>query len=154
MPETAAIGERESDAVLARVRDDSASGRREDGLDDEAVASDCHRELRKRRDRRRGLRGRAGGGKREVCAAERVPDFVVGRDSDEEGVLVDAGGTVVISETSEAIGAEEILKEHLDILHETAALLLEKEKITGAEFAALFNKEEPKAEGENTTHEE
>ena len=52
------------------------------------------------------------------------------------------------------VRAEEILKEHLDILHETAALLLEKEKITGAEFAALFNKEEPKAEGENTTHEE
>ncbi|MCR5213573.1 MAG: ATP-dependent zinc metalloprotease FtsH [Eubacterium sp.] len=34
--------------------------------------------------------------------------------------------------------AERILKENIDILHKTAELLLEKEKITGAEFEALF----------------
>ncbi len=34
--------------------------------------------------------------------------------------------------------AERILKENIDILHKTANLLLEKEKITGAEFEALF----------------
>ncbi|SEQ71197.1 cell division protease FtsH [Lachnospiraceae bacterium NE2001] len=34
--------------------------------------------------------------------------------------------------------AERILKENMDVLHKSAELLLEKEKITGAEFEALF----------------
>ncbi|MCR5226185.1 MAG: ATP-dependent zinc metalloprotease FtsH [Eubacterium sp.] len=34
--------------------------------------------------------------------------------------------------------AERILKENMDILHKTAELLIEKEKITGEEFVALF----------------
>ena len=34
--------------------------------------------------------------------------------------------------------AERILKENMDVLHKTAELLIEKEKITGEEFVALF----------------
>lgn len=37
--------------------------------------------------------------------------------------------------------AEDIIKEHMDVLHKSAALLLEKEKITGAEFEALFEED-------------
>lgn len=37
--------------------------------------------------------------------------------------------------------AEAIIKEHMDVLHKSAALLLEKEKITGAEFEALFEED-------------
>ncbi|HAN10566.1 MAG TPA: cell division protein FtsH [Clostridiales bacterium] len=40
--------------------------------------------------------------------------------------------------------AEKLLKEHIEILHSTSNLLLEKEKITGEEFEALFKKEEIK----------
>ncbi|HCC08271.1 MAG TPA: cell division protein FtsH, partial [Clostridiales bacterium] len=40
--------------------------------------------------------------------------------------------------------AEKLLKENIEIMHSTANLLLEKEKITGEEFEALFNKEEIK----------
>ena len=35
--------------------------------------------------------------------------------------------------------AERIIKEHMDVLHKSAALLLEKEKITREEFEALFD---------------
>lgn len=35
--------------------------------------------------------------------------------------------------------AKRLIKEHESVLHASASLLLEKEKITGAEFAALFN---------------
>ena len=38
--------------------------------------------------------------------------------------------------------ATAILEEHMEILHNTAKLLLEKEKITGDEFRTLFQKEE------------
>jgi cell division protease FtsH len=37
-----------------------------------------------------------------------------------------------------------ILKENMEVLHKTAELLLEKEKITGAEFRKLFTIEMPK----------
>ena len=40
--------------------------------------------------------------------------------------------------------ATSILTDNMDILHRTAALLLDKEKITGEEFAALFTIEEEK----------
>jgi cell division protease FtsH len=40
--------------------------------------------------------------------------------------------------------AKSILESHIDILHKTADLLMEKEKITGAQFRALF---EAKKEG-------
>ena len=36
--------------------------------------------------------------------------------------------------------AEKILKENIDVLHKTTELLLEKEKITGAEFEGVFEK--------------
>ena len=38
--------------------------------------------------------------------------------------------------------AERILKENIDILHKSANLLLEKEKVTGEEFAELFSSAE------------
>lgn len=39
----------------------------------------------------------------------------------------------------EAYGvAKRILEENMDILHKGASLLMEKEKITGAEFEELF----------------
>jgi len=37
--------------------------------------------------------------------------------------------------------AKEILKTHEDKLHAVAKVLLEKEKITGEEFEAIFNEE-------------
>ena len=42
--------------------------------------------------------------------------------------------------------AKAILEEHMDILHKSAALLLEKEKITRAEFEALFGEAETPAQ--------
>ncbi len=42
--------------------------------------------------------------------------------------------------------AKAILEEHMDILHKSAALLLEKEKITRAEFEALFGEAEMPAQ--------
>ena len=42
--------------------------------------------------------------------------------------------------------AEKIIKEHMDVLHKSAALLLEKEKITRDEFEALFNEDQAPAE--------
>ena len=42
--------------------------------------------------------------------------------------------------------AERIIKEHMDVLHKSAALLLEKEKITREEFEALFNEDQAPAE--------
>ena len=52
--------------------------------------------------------------------------------------------------------AQAILRNHMDILHKTAQLLIEKEKVTGKEFADLFSKVEDKEENsddlnENTT---
>ena len=37
--------------------------------------------------------------------------------------------------------AKEIILEHSEVLHQCAALLLEKEKVQKAEFEALFTKE-------------
>ncbi len=48
--------------------------------------------------------------------------------------------------------AKRILNENIDVLHASAKLLMEKEKITGDEFRELFKKDEPKAEG-NTSDE-
>ena len=42
--------------------------------------------------------------------------------------------------------AKVILEENMDVLHKSAALLLEKEKITRAEFEALFDEDETDAE--------
>jgi cell division protease FtsH len=41
--------------------------------------------------------------------------------------------------------AEEILKKNMNILHATAALLIEKERITREEFEVLFTQDEQKA---------
>ena len=42
--------------------------------------------------------------------------------------------------------AKKIISEHLDILHRAASLLMEKEKISGSEFDALFHTEEEAAD--------
>ncbi len=42
--------------------------------------------------------------------------------------------------------ATEIIKENIDVLHKSAALLIEKEKITRDEFEALFNEDKTEAE--------
>jgi len=44
--------------------------------------------------------------------------------------------------------AQRILKENIDILHKTVELLIEKEKITGQEFAALFGNNEKNEENQ------
>ena len=38
--------------------------------------------------------------------------------------------------------AKEIILEHKDVLEKSCSLLMEKEKITGEEFAALFNRDQ------------
>ncbi|KAE9636213.1 ATP-dependent zinc metalloprotease FtsH [Defluviitalea raffinosedens] len=50
--------------------------------------------------------------------------------------------------------AQAILRNHIDILHKTAQLLMEKEKISGKEFAELFNKVEEKEEKSETSQSE
>lgn len=50
--------------------------------------------------------------------------------------LIDAEVKRIIDECYEK--AKKIIEDHMDILHKTAELLLEKEKITGDEFTALF----------------
>ena len=50
--------------------------------------------------------------------------------------LIDAEVKRIIDECYEK--ARKIIEDHMDILHKTAELLLEKEKITGDEFTALF----------------
>ena len=44
--------------------------------------------------------------------------------------------------------AKRIILEHMDVLHDCAALLIEKERITREEFEALFeNREHPAPQG-------
>ncbi len=43
--------------------------------------------------------------------------------------------------------AKNLLQKHMEVLHKTAALLIEKEKITGEEFAQLFEETEPPIPG-------
>ena len=45
--------------------------------------------------------------------------------------------------------ATEIIEQNVDVLHRSAALLMEKEKITGEEFAALFTPADANASKES-----
>jgi cell division protease FtsH len=56
--------------------------------------------------------------------------------SEEVGAKIDAEVKKIIDQCYSE--AERILKENIEILHKSAELLLEKEKVTGAEFEALF----------------
>ena len=56
--------------------------------------------------------------------------------SEEVGAKIDAEVKKIIDQCYSE--AEKILKENIEILHKSAELLLEKEKVTGAEFEALF----------------
>ena len=67
----------------------------------------------------------------------------VGRDIGHEAHYSESVKSLIDSEVKRIIDdcygkARQIIEEHMDVLHKTADLLLEKEKITGEEFVALF----------------
>ena len=67
----------------------------------------------------------------------------VGRDIGHEAHYSETVKSLIDSEVKRIIDecyakAKNTIEEHMDVLHKTAELLLEKEKITGEEFAALF----------------
>ena len=71
-------------------------------------------------------------------------EVFVGRDIGHEAHFSEEVRALIDEEVKKIIDdcyakAKNILLEHMDILHKTADLLLEKEKITGEEFGALFN---------------
>ena len=68
----------------------------------------------------------------------------VGRDIGHEAHYSEAVKSMIDSEVKRIIDecyakARNIIEENMDVLHKTADLLLEKEKITGEEFTALFD---------------
>ena len=65
-------------------------------------------------------------------------DFAQSKEYSEEtaGIIDEEVKRIIDSAYSKA---EEILKEHVDKLHSVAGVLLEKEKIDGDEFDAIFN---------------
>jgi len=74
-------------------------------------------------------------------------DFVHARNYGEEiASAIDKEVKKIIDHAYEE--AKRILLENIDILHKTVDLLLEKEKITGEEFAALFNEDSNKKDDE------
>ena len=81
-------------------------------------------------------------------------EVFVGRDigheahySEEVRALIDEEVKKIIDSCYEK--ARSVISEHMDVLHAAAELLLEKEKITGEEFAELFNSH--KIEGESNS---
>ena len=67
----------------------------------------------------------------------------VGRDIGHEAHYSETVKSLIDSEVKRIIDecyakAKNTIEEHMDVLHKTAELLLEKEKITGEEFTALF----------------
>ncbi|MBR5467983.1 MAG: ATP-dependent zinc metalloprotease FtsH, partial [Firmicutes bacterium] len=88
--------------------------------------------------------------------SDRLGPIQFGEDSDEVFIGREIGrsrnyGEEVASVIDEEVNvimknaydeALRLINEHIDVLHETARLLLEKEKITGDEFRALFKKDE------------
>ena len=71
-------------------------------------------------------------------------EVFVGRDIGHEAHFSEEVRATIDEEVKKIIDdcyakAKNILLEHMDILHKAADLLLEKEKITGEEFSALFN---------------
>ena len=71
-------------------------------------------------------------------------EVFVGRDIGHEAHYSEEIKALIDEEVKKIIDdcytkARKIIEEHMDILHSTAELLLEKEKITGEEFVALFN---------------
>ncbi|MBR0145752.1 MAG: cell division protein FtsH, partial [Eubacterium sp.] len=70
-------------------------------------------------------------------------EVFVGRDIGHEAHYSEAVKSLIDSEVKRIIDecyakARKTIEEHMDVLHKTAELLLEKEKITGEEFASLF----------------
>jgi len=92
--------------------------------------------------------------------SDRLGPIQFGEDSDEVFIGRELGrsrnyGEEVASIIDEEVNvimkdayneAHRLINEHIDVLHETARLLLEKEKLTGDEFRALFKKDEPAVE--------
>ena len=70
-------------------------------------------------------------------------EVFVGRDIGHEAHYSEAVKSLIDSEVKRIIDecyekAKKIIVDHMDVLHQTAELLLEKEKITGEEFVSLF----------------
>ena len=88
--------------------------------------------------------------------SDRLGPIQFGEDSDEVFIGREIGRSRNYGEEIAAIIDEEvktimtqsykealrIINENIDVLHATAKLLLEKEKITGEEFRALFKKDD------------
>ncbi len=84
-----------------------------------------------------------------ICYTNDEDEVFIGRDlahtrgyGENVAGMIDAEIKRIIDECYDK--AKAIIEEHMDVLHACANLLLEKEKITGEEFAALF--EQPKTE--------
>ena len=79
-----------------------------------------------------------------VCYASDDEEVFIGRDyghtkrySEDTAGRIDAEVRTIIDECFKE--ARRIITENLDVLHRCAALLVDKERITGSEFEALFN---------------
>ncbi len=80
-------------------------------------------------------------------------EVFIGRDLAHSKPYGEGIATVIDQEVKRIVDecheeARRLIRENLDVLHASAQLLLEKEKITGEEFAALFNKHTVEAEAE------
>ncbi len=79
-----------------------------------------------------------------VCYADDDDEVFIGRDlahskrySEDTAGRIDSEVRSIIDECYSE--AKRILNENIDVLHKCAALLIDKERITGSEFEALFN---------------
>jgi len=79
-----------------------------------------------------------------ICYGSDDDEVFIGRDLAHTRSYGESVATVIDSEVKAIIDdcyekAESLIREHQDILYKAADLLMEKEKITGEEFEALFN---------------
>ena len=79
-----------------------------------------------------------------ICYGSDEDEVFIGRDLAHTRSYGESVATVIDSEVKAIIDdcyekAESLIREHQDILYKAADLLMEKEKITGEEFEALFN---------------
>ena len=79
-----------------------------------------------------------------ICYENDEDEVFIGRDLAHTRSYGESVATVIDSEVKAIIDdcyvkAESLIREHQEILYKAADLLMEKEKITGEEFEALFN---------------
>ncbi len=82
-----------------------------------------------------------------ICYGSDDDEVFIGRDLAHTRSYGEGVATTIDEEVKRIIDscyqkARTLLKENMDVLHRSAALLMEKEKINGEEFEALFQKEE------------